>query len=87
MSGLRFVVEDRKADAVAHLAVARSQNTGNGILGEILMIKAVVLYGRFFHKNLSQKKKLPPSSGGAVIYKYAGVFSEWEKGKRSGHRY
>ena len=51
------------------------------------MIKAVVLYGRFFHKNLSQKKKLPPSSGGAVIYKYAGVFSEWEKGKRSGHRY
>ena len=28
-----FAVEDRKADAVAHLAVARSQNTGNGILG------------------------------------------------------
>ena len=26
-------MEDRKADAVAHLAVARSQNTGNGILG------------------------------------------------------
>jgi len=29
-----FVVEDRKADAVTHLAFARSQNTGNGILGE-----------------------------------------------------
>ena len=28
MSGLRVAVEDRKADAVAHLAVARSQNTG-----------------------------------------------------------
>lgn len=28
MSGLRLAVEDRKADAVAHLAVARSQNTG-----------------------------------------------------------
>lgn len=25
--------EDRKADAAAHLAAARSQNTGNGILG------------------------------------------------------
>ena len=33
MSGLRIAVEDRKADAVAHLALARSQNTGNGILG------------------------------------------------------
>lgn len=29
-----YAVEDRKADAVAHLAVARSQNTGNGILGD-----------------------------------------------------
>ena len=28
MSGLQVAVEDRKADAVAHLAVARSQNTG-----------------------------------------------------------
>ena len=27
------VVEDRKADADIHLARARSQNTGNGILG------------------------------------------------------
>ena len=26
-------VEDRKADAVIHLALARSQNIGNGILG------------------------------------------------------
>lgn len=34
MSGLRvFAVEDRKADAVTHLADARSQNTENGILG------------------------------------------------------
>ena len=29
-----YAVEDRKTDAVAHLAVARSQNTGNGILGD-----------------------------------------------------
>ena len=28
MSGLRYAVDDRKADAVAHLAVARTQNTG-----------------------------------------------------------
>ena len=28
-----YVVEDKKADAVAHLALARSQNTGNGISG------------------------------------------------------
>ena len=28
-----FAVEDRKADADTHLAVARSQNTGTGILG------------------------------------------------------
>ena len=28
MSGLQVAVEDRKTDAVAHLAVARSQNTG-----------------------------------------------------------
>ena len=27
-------VEDKKADAVTHLAFARSQNTGNGILGK-----------------------------------------------------
>ena len=28
-----YAVEDRKADADTHLAVARSQNTGNGISG------------------------------------------------------
>ena len=28
MSGLRYAVDDRKADAVAHLAAARTQNTG-----------------------------------------------------------
>ena len=47
MSGLRVAVEDRKADAVAHLAVARSQNTGPAFWG-LRKIKAVVLYGRFF---------------------------------------
>lgn len=34
MSGLSYLVEDRKADADTHLAIARSQNTKNGILGE-----------------------------------------------------
>lgn len=34
MSGLQYVVEDRKADAVTHLAIARSQNTENGISGD-----------------------------------------------------
>ncbi len=33
MSGLHCAVEDRKADAVAHLAVARSQNTGPAFWG------------------------------------------------------
>ena len=33
MSGHHYAVEDRKADADAHLAEARTQNTGNGILG------------------------------------------------------
>jgi len=47
MSGLQVAVEDRKADAVAHLAVARSQNTGPAFWGQ-RKIKAVVLYGRFF---------------------------------------
>ena len=28
MSGLHYAVDDRKADAVAHLAAARTQNTG-----------------------------------------------------------
>ena len=39
MSGHHYAVEGRKADAVAHLAVARSQNTGNGILGILLKKK------------------------------------------------
>ena len=42
MSGLRFVVEDRKTDAVTHLAVARSQNTENGILGEYTQMRKAV---------------------------------------------
>ena len=45
-----FVVEDRKADAVTHLAFARSQNTGNGILGikNVPMIKAVAKATAYF---------------------------------------
>ena len=34
-------MEDRKADADTHLAIARSQNTENGILGEDKREKAV----------------------------------------------
>ena len=34
-------MEDRKTDADTHLADARSQNTGNGISGEMQKIKAV----------------------------------------------
>ena len=43
MSSHHYAVADRKADAVTHLAIARSQNTENGILGVrvIQMIKAV----------------------------------------------
>lgn len=33
MSGHHLAVEDRRLDAVAHLAYARSQNTETGILG------------------------------------------------------
>ena len=33
MSGLHIAGEDRKTDADTHLAVARSQNTETGILG------------------------------------------------------
>ena len=39
MSGRHYAAEGRKADAVAHLAMARSQNTGNGILGILLKKK------------------------------------------------
>jgi len=39
MSGPRIAGEGRKADAVAHLAVARSQNTENGIPGKLPMIR------------------------------------------------
>ncbi len=34
-----YAGEDKKADADTHLAVARSQNTGTGISGDILKIK------------------------------------------------
>ena len=39
MSGLHYAEEDRKADADTHLAAARSQNTGTGILGIVQKIK------------------------------------------------
>ena len=58
-----YAVEDRKADAVAHLAVARSQNTGNGILGdtkdERQLLELPVFFGvyskihRFHSKGIS----------------------------------
>lgn len=48
MSSHQYAVEDKKADAVAHLAAARTQNTRNGILGNTKDKEAVVLYGRFF---------------------------------------
>ena len=38
-----FAVEGRKADADTHLAIARSQNTGTGILGELQVIKAAFM--------------------------------------------
>lgn len=43
MSGLRFAEEDKKADAETHLAVARSQNTGTGILGKLQKMKGSLL--------------------------------------------
>lgn len=35
-------MDDRKADAVAHLAAARSQNTGPAFWGNLLKIKTAV---------------------------------------------
>jgi len=58
MSGHHQAVEDRKADAVTHLAIARSQNTENGILGvrDIPMIKAVAKAAAYFlHSNIYQR--------------------------------
>ena len=43
-----FAVEGRKADADTHLAGARSQNTGTGILGNIQKIKDSRFYGCIF---------------------------------------
>ena len=48
MSSLRNAVEDRKADAVTHLAFARSQNTGNGILGQKRITNDKRNYRRWF---------------------------------------
>lgn len=44
-----YAAEDRKSDAVAHLAVARSQKTENGILGIRKIRKAAAYYSRFFN--------------------------------------
>ena len=41
-----YAAEGRKADAVTHLAIARSQNTGNGILGILQMIKGNEIWHR-----------------------------------------
>lgn len=40
MSGRQQAAEGRESDAVAHLALARSQNTGNGILGDFTKDKS-----------------------------------------------
>lgn len=42
-----YAVEDRKADAVAHLAMARSQKTVNGISGETKEKKAAAKAAAF----------------------------------------
>lgn len=49
MSGLHYAEEGRKADADTHLAAARSQNTGTGILGIIQKIKDSRVTGCLFH--------------------------------------
>ena len=43
-----LAVEGRKAEADTHLAGARSQNTGTGILGNIQKIKDSRFYGCLF---------------------------------------
>lgn len=48
MSGLHYAEEDRKADADTHLAAARSQNTGTGILGIVQKIKGSRASAVFF---------------------------------------
>ena len=74
MSSLRYAVEDRKTDAVTHLALARSQNTGNGILGvtkdksesETKMFASLFLYDKKFRNFLSYKKTLREDAQGRV---------------------
>lgn len=48
MSGLHYAEEDKKADADTHLATARSQNTGTGILGLIQKIRGSRITAVFF---------------------------------------
>lgn len=43
-----YAAEGRKADAVTHLAIARSQNTGNGILGYTKEKEAVAYAAAFY---------------------------------------
>ena len=52
-----FAVEGRKADADTHLAGARSQNTGTGILGNIQKIKDSRFNGCLFLKSPSGSGK------------------------------
>lgn len=42
-----YAGEDKKADADTHLAVARSQNTGTGILGNVQKRKGSLIWLSF----------------------------------------
>lgn len=58
-----MVVEDRKADADTHLADARSQNTGNGILGDKQKRRAVAkATAYFFSEDKSEEDEYERSS-------------------------
>lgn len=63
MSSLQYAEEDKKANADTHLAAARSQNTGTGILGIILKIKDSRISGCLF-------QYLSGSIGGSTIKGY-----------------
>ena len=65
-----FAVEGRKADADTHLAGARSQNTGTGILGNIQKIKG----SRLVRLSFFRRAKYTRQSGRQAleILEYAG---------------
>lgn len=50
MSSHHRAVEDKKTDAVAHLAVARSQKTRNGISGDYTKDEGAVAEATAFYK-------------------------------------